>query len=989
MTCIMPSATCRQLIVSRSSCAFTVMDSCWSSGLHPRGFHLGMSAPGGWISSTQRSSMASLIYRVASSHHFQSMAAPENVGIFWDFENVSHQCSRLTGYALANNIRDLAFDYGRVNVFKAYLEIVANSPKAATFRSQLQCSGVSLTDCPHNDRKEVADNMMIVDLFAYAIQNPPPATIVLITGDRDFAYAISVLRMLRYNVVLILPPTPVHESLPMQASCCFNWVCDVLERGNQSQASNMAPRTTLSKVISPPVGTPLISAPQELSPPAVASRPLSALNGAAVIDEPRTRIDAACQTTGDVGPVGYAPSVYSGASEDGHSEKEDVAQPELPSARACTDVQDSSSVAQDSQTTDTSTSGVPSSDVQDTAIKTPVHPADSSALEDAEVVPRKRQVPLADVPSGVSASKDGDEAAVDAENVPFPSMPAFSDFRKARSEPAAAHPFISLSPFRAAVPSPFPVLWRPTSPRTSQYSFSNESSISVEPSTNFTTIDISDSSSSTVFSLDEEPQSIPFHLHSTKTGTFLPDSSSFLSVDTPAQDPEVAKRFRALINALTVLLSEGVPEPSSSAVRHKVEGSGEVSYGSAGVESFEDYVAQATLAGVVHRGGFGESWIALMPSWRHCDTTRDSTAFKDSSSSGKPPPSPPPTLQATSESRLNSTLGDAVPLGNVASAVEGANSPKTYATAASGAFVATPAAATISTHAALPFAAEEISDLAVPAEQIASAAASRTIQVVPRPAAQKTAICTGDPCVNREVPLEYRLLMEILIRMRSNGVAEPFQLLVAEELQRRDPSLNVYADVKTFVEYAASADKLGLVVLGTNNGTPSITLHPRWRNCAHLAKAPAATVPIVNPPPAPKSMQAKPASSPLPSSSTPASIKSSSAKAPPSHASTSGTAPVPAKSRSATPPVRVVPPAFVPLVRHLQLCRSKNVFRPERSQVAAEVLKQNKNAYKDAGVSKWKQYADLAAAVGIVELGGRGGGNWIALHPDWYYAASM
>lgn len=82
------------------------------------------------------------------------MVAPENVGIFWDFENVSHQCSRLTGYALANNIRDLAFDYGRVNVFKAYLEIVANSPKAATFRSQLQCSGVSLTDCPHNDRKE-------------------------------------------------------------------------------------------------------------------------------------------------------------------------------------------------------------------------------------------------------------------------------------------------------------------------------------------------------------------------------------------------------------------------------------------------------------------------------------------------------------------------------------------------------------------------------------------------------------------------------------------------------------------------------------------------------------------------------------------------------------------------------------------------------------------------------------------------------------------
>ncbi|KII88941.1 hypothetical protein PLICRDRAFT_108915 [Plicaturopsis crispa FD-325 SS-3] len=154
-----------------------------------------------------------------------------NVGIFWDYENVGQGASQSSGFAIANRIRSLAYAYGRVTLFKAYLELQVSttSSKAATFRSELQCSGVSLTDCPHNNRKEVADNMMIVDMLAYAVENPAPATLILITGDRDFAYAVSVLRMMRYTVVLILPQNRVHESLTAQASRSYLWSRDILE----------------------------------------------------------------------------------------------------------------------------------------------------------------------------------------------------------------------------------------------------------------------------------------------------------------------------------------------------------------------------------------------------------------------------------------------------------------------------------------------------------------------------------------------------------------------------------------------------------------------------------------------------------------------------------------------------------------------------------------------------------------------------------------
>lgn len=67
--------------------------------------------------------------------------------------------SNLTGYEVVENIRSMAQAFGSVKLFKAYLEV--SQQISSSLRTELQASGVSLTDCPHNGRKDVADKMLI------------------------------------------------------------------------------------------------------------------------------------------------------------------------------------------------------------------------------------------------------------------------------------------------------------------------------------------------------------------------------------------------------------------------------------------------------------------------------------------------------------------------------------------------------------------------------------------------------------------------------------------------------------------------------------------------------------------------------------------------------------------------------------------------------------------------------------------------------------
>ena len=59
---------------------------------------------------------------------------------------------------IVKSIRHAAHSYGQITLFKAYTDsLISIKP---TMRSDLQLSGVTLVDCPHNGKKEVADRMM-------------------------------------------------------------------------------------------------------------------------------------------------------------------------------------------------------------------------------------------------------------------------------------------------------------------------------------------------------------------------------------------------------------------------------------------------------------------------------------------------------------------------------------------------------------------------------------------------------------------------------------------------------------------------------------------------------------------------------------------------------------------------------------------------------------------------------------------------------------
>ena len=95
----------------------------------------------------------------AEIHFSMSSKSPEN-------------CPALTsasGYSIVNSIRSVAQIFGSIKLFKAYLEVTEQIPvsRAVVLRSELQSSGVSLTDCPHNGRKDVADKMIIGVLASF------------------------------------------------------------------------------------------------------------------------------------------------------------------------------------------------------------------------------------------------------------------------------------------------------------------------------------------------------------------------------------------------------------------------------------------------------------------------------------------------------------------------------------------------------------------------------------------------------------------------------------------------------------------------------------------------------------------------------------------------------------------------------------------------------------------------------------------------------
>ncbi|WJX34602.1 hypothetical protein P8452_22702 [Trifolium repens] len=124
------------------------------------------------------------------------------VSVWWDFENcnvpvgvnVSKVAPAITDAVRANGIKGPV----HITAFGDVLQLSRSNQEALAF------TGIHLSHIP-NGGKNSADRSLLVDLMYWISQNPPPAHLFLISGDRDFAGILHRLRMNNYNILLAIP----------------------------------------------------------------------------------------------------------------------------------------------------------------------------------------------------------------------------------------------------------------------------------------------------------------------------------------------------------------------------------------------------------------------------------------------------------------------------------------------------------------------------------------------------------------------------------------------------------------------------------------------------------------------------------------------------------------------------------------------------------------------------------------------------------------
>ncbi|KAE9608722.1 putative OST-HTH/LOTUS domain, OST-HTH associated domain, PIN domain-containing protein [Lupinus albus] len=147
--------------------------------------------------SSSSSSPSSSSYQYSRRHDDESRNV--RVSVWWDFEN----CNLPTGVNLCK-IAPAITDAVRTKGIKGPLQITAFGDVLQLSKANqeaLAYTGIQLTHIPKGG-KNSADRSLLVELMHWVSQNPPPAHLFLISGDKDFAGLLHRLRMNNYNILL-------------------------------------------------------------------------------------------------------------------------------------------------------------------------------------------------------------------------------------------------------------------------------------------------------------------------------------------------------------------------------------------------------------------------------------------------------------------------------------------------------------------------------------------------------------------------------------------------------------------------------------------------------------------------------------------------------------------------------------------------------------------------------------------------------------------
>ncbi|CAK7340432.1 unnamed protein product [Dovyalis caffra] len=147
--------------------------------------------------------------------------------VWWDIENcnVPRGCDP---HAIAQNISSALskMDYRGPVSISAYGDTQGINSAA---QQALSSTGIALHHVPAGV-KDASDKKILVDMLFWAVDNPPPANYLLISGDRDFSNALHQLRMRRYNILLAQPQ---RASAPLVAAAKSVWLWASLLAGGR------------------------------------------------------------------------------------------------------------------------------------------------------------------------------------------------------------------------------------------------------------------------------------------------------------------------------------------------------------------------------------------------------------------------------------------------------------------------------------------------------------------------------------------------------------------------------------------------------------------------------------------------------------------------------------------------------------------------------------------------------------------------------------
>ena len=156
--------------------------------------------------------------------HLEQRLACGPVGVFWDAENVSITTKASPDDVIAK-LRSALARFGRI---KDSIRVYGEYDGALVRFGPLSARGCTLRHTPHIGGKDVADRAILVDLMLFAMDHPPPSTLVLISGDSDFSNVLSILRDRGYRVLLIYPQLVTRPALRQSAEIALQWELDIL-----------------------------------------------------------------------------------------------------------------------------------------------------------------------------------------------------------------------------------------------------------------------------------------------------------------------------------------------------------------------------------------------------------------------------------------------------------------------------------------------------------------------------------------------------------------------------------------------------------------------------------------------------------------------------------------------------------------------------------------------------------------------------------------